>query len=696
MFRLVVLAPLLLAAPASEPFEEGLARVERAMARGRWERARSDLLSLLEEHGDQGYVRLRGAEIEQVLEECAFRLATPTPDPADLVDGDLVSWNESSGKLELRYEKEAGARGIGSDDFAVEKEGRSPAYYHPVHFEGSYTVEISGSNRYVNRGMRVVVGVGEDEAYLVVFAPGRLLHLGPAGEQALLDSDDEVSIERGDRFSLKVKVAAGSISAYYDGKKYLSGKKTRGVFGGFGFSGINGIEEVVIRGEASGSWLHGLVDAHVQREREAFFRDYERGRDLPDWWAREPTDIAYPGAELPEGSAVLEVLAGHLEAKSYLEGLGWIADLEEADVDRAFRDYFRALFLMRLGQTRAALEPVAAVLEEAPDFLPARVLRAEADLALGRGQRAREELEAVLERDPDSAGAFRVLVIASLREGRLEEAEALLGRAALAGAGGEVLSEAARLLARAREGPAWGRVYEYKNTDYVVRSDLDDDVCFEAAGHLQESLRLFERRVRRLQGEQPRFPVYIFAGRSSYLAYVEDVMGGGGENTAGVYSPTLKQLLIWNLPDTDQVFATVRHEGFHQYFDSLVGESPIWLNEGLAEYFETSEYRNSRLVDGIPHAGNLARLRASPGSLGSWEEFVGLDPAAFMSQAPWNYARAWLLAHWLMTDPAGQPILKALLDRLIAGEPRDAVVADLFQGRDRELESALRQHLKSI
>ena len=50
----------------------------------------------------------------------------------------------------------------------------------------------------------------------------------------------------------------------------------------------------------------------------------------------------------------------------------------------------------------------------------------------------------------------------------------------------------------------------------------------------------------------------------------------------------VKQLLICNQGSLDDVRSTARHEAFHQYFDGLVGSSPVWLNEGLAEYFEAS------------------------------------------------------------------------------------------------------------
>ena len=54
----------------------------------------------------------------------------------------------------------------------------------------------------------------------------------------------------------------------------------------------------------------------------------------------------------------------------------------------------------------------------------------------------------------------------------------------------------------------------------------------------------------------------------------------------GLYSPALKQLLIWNQPNRKKMLETVRHEGFHQYLDGVMSDPPPWLNEGLAMYYE--------------------------------------------------------------------------------------------------------------
>ena len=47
-----------------------------------------------------------------------------------------------------------------------------------------------------------------------------------------------------------------------------------------------------------------------------------------------------------------------------------------------------------------------------------------------------------------------------------------------------------------------------------------------------------------------------------------------------MYSPLLKQLLIWNTPDSDRMIRTARHEGFHQYLDARMADRRVGSTRG--------------------------------------------------------------------------------------------------------------------
>jgi hypothetical protein len=114
--------------------------------------------------------------------------------------------------------------------------------------------------------------------------------------------------------------------------------------------------------------------------------------------------------------------------------------------------------------------------------------------------------------------------------------------------------------------------------------------------------------------------------------------------SAGLYTPDLKVLLIWNLPQRDEIMTTVRHEGFHQYLDRIMANPPLWFNEGLAEYFEVARVVGGRWKFGAPRADHLRTLEEGTRSLEKW---LFIDEREFMEKAGFNYAQSWAFMQFL-------------------------------------------------
>lgn len=93
----------------------------------------------------------------------------------------------------------------------------------------------------------------------------------------------------------------------------------------------------------------------------------------------------------------------------------------------------------------------------------------------------------------------------------------------------------------------------------------------------------------------------------------------------------------------DRIAQDLRHEVTHGCLHAAVPEIPLWIDEGLAEYFEVSE--GARRVN-RPHVeyllDRLQRGRWSP-NLARLETLATTDE---MTQQ--DYAEAWCWAHWLL------------------------------------------------
>lgn len=143
---------------------------------------------------------------------------------------------------------------------------------------------------------------------------------------------------------------------------------------------------------------------------------------------------------------------------------------------------------------------------------------------------------------------------------------------------------------------------------------------------------------------------------------------------------------------TKHMLRTLYHEGFHAFLDQflfdekLVKKVPLWLNEGLAQYFEEARVEGSRLVLGQENRRKIAFLRKASreGKLvpmakmltaGS-EEYLVRDTSD-LEKSTKHYLQAWCLVHLL--GERGR-LKKDALDayvRAVAGgaEPMDALPA---------------------
>lgn len=109
----------------------------------------------------------------------------------------------------------------------------------------------------------------------------------------------------------------------------------------------------------------------------------------------------------------------------------------------------------------------------------------------------------------------------------------------------------------------------------------------------------------------------------------------------------------------DRVAEDLRHEVAHGYLHSVVPRIPLWLDEGLAEYFEVPQ---GQCGLNQPHVAELAQARSR-----GWEpnlrRLEQLATASDMNQI--DYAEAWTWVHFLLeTTPERRQLLHAYLQSL--------------------------------
>jgi hypothetical protein len=107
----------------------------------------------------------------------------------------------------------------------------------------------------------------------------------------------------------------------------------------------------------------------------------------------------------------------------------------------------------------------------------------------------------------------------------------------------------------------------------------------------------------------------------------------------------------------DRVAEDLRHETTHGYVHAVVPTLPLWLDEGIAEFFELPRAEGGLHRDHVAHlAGRLLE--------GTWRpdlaRLEAVSSAAELTQD--HYAEAWCWVHWLLcTTPERRELLQDYL-----------------------------------
>ena len=141
----------------------------------------------------------------------------------------------------------------------------------------------------------------------------------------------------------------------------------------------------------------------------------------------------------------------------------------------------------------------------------------------------------------------------------------------------------------------------------------------------------------------------------------------------------------------DHVADDLRHEVTHGYLHAVCPRIPLWLDEGLAKYFEVprgDHGLNRPLVE------LLAALLAS----GQWQpdlqRLEQVEPTVDITQQ--QYAEAWAWVHWLLETPIAA---RGLLPKYLADLRRDGTALPIsaqLQPTEPQPARALIEHVRGL
>lgn len=136
-----------------------------------------------------------------------------------------------------------------------------------------------------------------------------------------------------------------------------------------------------------------------------------------------------------------------------------------------------------------------------------------------------------------------------------------------------------------------------------------------------------------------------------------------------------------SLDPRNNPYATAFHEYVHLHVKDNIPGAPVWLNEGLAEMYESLQFSGSDAIIGVPKQGYLYLLRQVQMLPLKTLFSVGTDSPHYNEQdkAGIFYGESWALVHYLMLgDRARQNQFKTFLQRVANGDDAAKAIESVY------------------
>lgn len=224
-------------------------------------------------------------------------------------------------------------------------------------------------------------------------------------------------------------------------------------------------------------------------------------------------------------------------------------------------------------------------------------------------------------------------------------------------------------------------IERYETAYYVMHTDLDPDGAREAAIRMTKMAEEYYERTKEFSGQINRkFPFYLYRSPRDYLR------AGGIPGSSGFFDGN-RLVAIASDRAGRGTWHVVQHEGFHQFARAVIGgQIPVWVNEGLAEYFGQSVFTGDGFVTGLIPAGRLKRVQQQIRE----NRFRPLPEMMVMTLREWNgalsvvnYDQGWSMVHFLAHAERGryQGAFADFIRAIGSGKPYVPAWIDIF-GRD--------------
>ena len=237
------------------------------------------------------------------------------------------------------------------------------------------------------------------------------------------------------------------------------------------------------------------------------------------------------------------------------------------------------------------------------------------------------------------------------------------------------------ILAAARQGMAAEPAMRTINTaHYTLKTDTSEDVAREAALRMDAMFDEYARRTADFSvPPRERLTFSLFGNPLDYYR-AGPPLGSSGMFRVQDGKTDLLAMSLNRFGFDELSWHIIQHEGFHQFAYFAMGRNlPVWLNEGLAEYFGYAWFTGDGFLTGrVPEsAREVVQEMIEKNEAVDFEKFMARTPEQW-SLGGHSYMQAWSMTFYLVHGEDGkhQKAFAAYLSSLRQGATPEAAWRD--------------------
>jgi len=224
----------------------------------------------------------------------------------------------------------------------------------------------------------------------------------------------------------------------------------------------------------------------------------------------------------------------------------------------------------------------------------------------------------------------------------------------------------------------------YASKHYLIHSNLSKKEARVFGKHMDRIFNAYKKRFQNLGlsvKNNAAMPLFLLRTQEQYATFMSQYQINA-VNTGGMFfvRHEIQGLATFTQgrPATE-TFDILQHEGFHQFaFKYLGANLPIWVNEGLAQYFEDGIFVKGDLKLDLANARRIASIKTAiaEGRDIDFEQMLSMTDeqwsntlAASPEQANLLYDQAWSMVFFLATAERGRYVepFKRYLQAMASG-----------------------------